>query len=674
MTISDHYTDPNELYLDESLGFEKVGMEAHLSDNADTWVQEVMQELMKQHPYLGQYDVIPEMTQVEGDKGYGFGYFTVSNKTETPPSEGGEALAANAGVTSIKVPIIIKEKKLAPFDVFLDKRPYPLTEERVRQAMFRPQLFDSTGTAPRATSMTEKLYPPGRNNAGLSGQGAVSTPAMKLGSAKPFLMEAIGETISSSDIKRVEENLSRNMKVATALAKNEATLPFMRYLAGLEPLETEDIAKVAAASIQPDVIMLTRSGDGYHLKMAASSAFSPEETVADRPTMQDLAGEDMVREVDSTGVSVISTDPVVRDVAEDSQAEKIERFGEYRVKAGDGKELLGWVFPTVIDFDGSSLPMTLFSNGSSAAMQSEIVGSLVGTGTNVIRGKMEGNGFFYRVTQDGSVIAFVPGRIVHPMKDPNGFGVVFESVLGERSTVRLVPGVKAITKIGDSEYAIPGDVQWLPFDGSALVKLMDDPEVFAKTAMSKEASSLVYLISDGHTWTFKGGCGLNKLASEDRTALQGHDALFLGCTLGLDELTAMRALAISGQQGQVKLAGCREIKTAHDRIEESRQRAKELWEVLPSRPNLFKEASTLEDATTVDKVLSIGFLNPENVATFIGYLPEIDRTVSKLAELLVAVRIGLKDVPEIAVKNAMERLDEVASALKALMYRASEPS
>ena len=101
MTITDHYTDPNELYLDESLRFEKVGMEAHLSDNADTWVQEVMQELMKQHPYLGQYDVMPEMTQVEGDKGYGFGYFTVTNKTETPPSEGGDALAANAGVSSV---------------------------------------------------------------------------------------------------------------------------------------------------------------------------------------------------------------------------------------------------------------------------------------------------------------------------------------------------------------------------------------------------------------------------------------------------------------------------------------------------------------------------------------------------------------------------------------------
>ena len=674
MTISDQYSDPNALYLDEELTFEKVGMEAHLSDNSDTWVQEVMQELMKQHPYLGQYDVMPEMTQVEGDKGYGFGYFTISNKTSTPPSQGGEALAAEAGVTTIRVPIIIKEKKLASFDVFLGEKPYPLSEERVRQAMFRPQLFDSTGLPPRPASMVDKLYPPGRQQAGSANRSSVSYPAMKLGAAKPYLMEAIGGTINQSDITRIENTLSNDMKVASALANNEATLPFMRYLATIDPVGANDVAKVASECIRPNVAMVYRSSDGYHLKTASSTAFSPEETIADRPTMSELAGPDMVREADSSGVSVVSTDPVVREIVEDSKVEKVDRFGEYRVKATDGKELLGWVFPTVLDFDGTQLPMSLFSNGSTAAMQDDIAGSFVGVGTNVIRGEPKGNGFFYRVTTDGSALAFVPGEIEHAMKDPNGFALSFKTVLGEQYKVRLVPGLKAITKIGDSEYAIPGDVQWLPFDGSALTKLMDDPELFSKTASAKQSSSLVKIISDGHTWSFTGGCGVTKLAAEETTGLEACDALFLSCALGMDEPTAMRALAMSGQRGSVKVAGCRTIKTAMEAIEESRERAKELWSALPSRPNLLKEASALEDATTVDKVLSIGFLNPENVATFIGYLPEIDRTISKLAELLVAIRLGLKDVPEIAVKNAMERLDEVATALKALMYRSSEPS
>jgi hypothetical protein len=674
-TVTDRFAESNPLYLDEPIEFEKVGMDARLSDNSDTWVQEVMQELMKQHPYLGQFDVMPEMTQVEGDKGYGFGYFAVQNRTEAPATPGGEALAAQAGVTSIKIPIIIKEQKLSTFDVFLQegKRPYPLTEERVRQAMFRPQLFDTTGKPPGATSMSGQLYPPGRSNTGIATHQSTSTPAMKLGSAKPrFLMEAIGQTINKTDIEKVSTILERNIKVAMALKANEATLPFMQYLAGLQPLESEQIAKVAAESIRPNVIMITRQGDGYHLKMAASNRFAPEETVADRATMSELAGEDMVKEVDSTGVSVVSTDPVVRDIAEDEKAEIIERFGEYRVKTLDGKEVMGWVFPTVLDFDGTQLPMVLFSNGSAASMQEAIAGSFVGAGANVIRGRMKGNGFFYRITSEGTALAFVPGKVLHPFADENGQGVIFESVLGEQARVRLVAGLKAITKIGEGEYAIPGDVRWLPFDGSALVKLMDSPETFSKVASVKQATKMVTIISDGETWSFKGGCGLAKLAHEDTTGLMAPDAMFLGCTLGMDERTALRALGISGQRGQVKVAGCREIQTVHDRYKESQERAKNMWDNLPPRYNLFKEAASLEDATTVDKVLSIGFLNPENVSTFVGYLPEIDQTVSKLAEILVAVRLGLKDIPEVAVKNAMERLDEVAASLKALMYRAAE--
>ena len=679
---TDRFVDSNPLFLDEPLVFEKTGMDANLSDNSDTWVQEVMQELMKQHPYLGQFDVMPEMTQVEGDKGYGFGYFKVQSRTANPTSPGGEAMSRQNGVASIKIPIIIKENKLSTFDVFLTdvtsgsesgvKRPYPLTEERVRQAMFRPQLFDAIGSPPGTTSISDQLYPPGRSSTGMATQQSTSTPAMKLGSAKPkYLMEAIGQTINRTDIERLSQQLEQNMKVAMALKSNDATLPFMQFIAGLEPLEPKDIAKVASESIQPNVMMLTRAADGYHLKMANSNMYSPEEVVGDRASMSDLAGEDMVKEVDATGASVVSTDPVVRDLVEDERAEVIERFGEWRVKSMDGKEIMGWVFPTVLDFDGTQLPMNLFSNGSEAAMQDKICGSFVGVGANVIRGRMKGNGFFYRITTEGKAIAFVPGKVVHPFADPNGQGVVFESVLGERTRVRLVPGLKAITKIGSDEYAIPGDVRWLPFDGSALTKLMSEPGAFAKVASVKQASQAVTIISDGHTWSFRGP-SLNKLAHEDRVGLSATDAMFLGCTLGMDELTSMRALSIAGQRGQVKIAGCRQIRPIREMYKESQARAKELWSKLPPRYNLLKEAASLEDATTVDKVLSIGFLNPENVATFVHYLPEIDRTVSKLAEILVAVRIGLKDIPEIAVKNAMERLDEVATALKGLMYNAAE--
>ena len=85
-----------------------------------------------------------------------------------------------------------------------------------------------------------------------------------------------------------------------------------------------------------------------------------------------------------------------------------------------------------------------------------------------------------------------------------------------------------------------------------------------------------------------------------------------------------------------------------------------------------KEAATLQDVSTVDKVLSIGFINPENVDMFVGFIPDFEETIQKLAQLLVGARMGLPDIPESALKSSMERMDEVLDGLKKLVYRSNE--
>ena len=74
----------------------------------------------------------------------------------------------------------------------------------------------------------------------------------------------------------------------------------------------------------------------------------------------------------------------------------------------------------------------------------------------------------------------------------------------------------------------------------------------------------------------------------------------------------------------------------------------------------------LEDPTAVDKVLSVGFINPENISIFAGYIPEFESVIRKLAELLVATRMGLHTVDEGALQRAMVHLDKVVAGLKTL--------
>lgn len=103
---------------------------------------------------------------------------------------------------------------------------------------------------------------------------------------------------------------------------------------------------------------------------------------------------------------------------------------------------------------------------------------------------------------------------------------------------------------------------------------------------------------------------------------------------------------------------------------EARQQATKLASALPDKTLMLKEAADIDDPLAVDKVLSLGFMTPENFTTFVEYLPEFEEAVQKLSHLLIAVRLGLPDVPEQSVSNAVKRLEEVIVTLRGLAFRA----
>ena len=89
------------------------------------------------------------------------------------------------------------------------------------------------------------------------------------------------------------------------------------------------------------------------------------------------------------------------------------------------------------------------------------------------------------------------------------------------------------------------------------------------------------------------------------------------------------------------------------------------------RKDLVKEAAVIPDPTAVDTVLSLGFLNAENLGIFISYLPKIDEAQEKICELLLASRLGLKNIPVPALEKAMRTVEEVLEGLHQLAFTAS---
>ena len=60
------------------------------------------------------------------------------------------------------------------------------------------------------------------------------------------------------------------------------------------------------------------------------------------------------------------------------------------------------------------------------------------------------------------------------------------------------------------------------------------------------------------------------------------------------------------------------------------------------------------------------FINPENLSTFIGYIPNLEEAAEKLAEMLLYSYLGMKELPEGAVEHAMKGMEEVLVGLKSL--------
>jgi hypothetical protein len=113
-------------------------------------------------------------------------------------------------------------------------------------------------------------------------------------------------------------------------------------------------------------------------------------------------------------------------------------------------------------------------------------------------------------------------------------------MMGAPAKIRFAPGSREIIKTGPEEYTLPADVRWAPL--STAIALMEDPNTFAKVAFLKDIHSVVKIVSDRSTWSFKSGPGLNKIAHRWREGLTGENAMFIACSFGMDPGTAARAL------------------------------------------------------------------------------------------------------------------------------------
>lgn len=664
-----------------------------LPDDASTWPTEILQEVYKQIPYVSDYALDVHMDRVESERGFGFGHVEVKSKTEIQPRPEAEE---QVGVRTVRIPIIVKDKELLPLDILVadDAKMFPLTEHRIRQALFRPQVFDIAARPPGDQSMVAQLYPPSRAGGGAFGgigkigsaepslaeevQKALGvktttvgdtgtktkdlmkssatnipnssiptsrgasvkemTPVFKTGS----ILEAIRSSVNPSDLLDMGDGLTQ------LLMKNASARNAIELISQFDVGVSEKIASSLPHMIRPDVVQIAR-GDWpgeYTVKAASRQYWSVFEEEIDRGTLIQRFGEKIATDVDLSGAVTISGGENGADASLQT-ARIISQPGTYKVMDTMGRELLGVVFPNLIDpANGKAMPSALFFNGSQTAYQADIVGTNVGDVTGLINGPAAGYGVFVFAGDEG-MAATLPVEV----KGGTPGGYLIEKADGTTLT-----------------YDAPSDAQFVPLHKSDAVTLVSSTD--AAAVLGKQASEYVTLRAAGYDSFSLSGGSVDKLASEQREWIGIDEALFLMGGLGLTPDSATEKIAEAvGTNAPVTFAS-EGFALMEERNDESMKTAQAKMPSFPKlRRSLVKEAESISDPMAVDTILSLGFVNPDNMYTFVTYLPQMELTQSRLCEMLVASRLGLQAVPTNALERTVRTLEEVIQGLKVLAFQ-----
>ena len=822
-----------QLFHDQDLPvfvFEK-NAEVMLPEDPNAWPNEILQELFKQVSYIADFNTHVVIDRADAEKGFAFGHIEVSSKSESPAGAP-PAQEQAAGIKHARIPIIVRERKLAPFDIMLtdDSKIIPLTESRLRQVMFRPQMFDVTSKTPGDISMIGQLYPPYRQNYGFGGGGSIANIGMgktgeaekeaganrmlrisskalrltggdaskipenlrqafgtavaklqrraakvsggfggwvktrggqeterkaqalkdrfgKTGSKKPTsahfrsmgLNDAdarsmadnwhkIAPTLTDSDLKSFHDafvkhdaggktaakkchctgdvckcgccgamgkkasvlqsilptiNESDYQRLATELSEPDVKLAFaanpscagsLAILSQYRPMPMSKRAEAIVQSLAYDVAQATRNDDGtYRLKVASHHMWMPLSRDIDRGELVGLLGVKTALAVDQTGgVTVAEGADVGAESSEASRPEPIKDFGLYRVETTDGRQLVGYVFPNLMDVDGTSLPLAVFTNGSEYSLQSDICGVRSGDGQAIPEGPPRGHGMLFRVLPNGKAEATVPITIQASLEAGEGVQFMATSFSGDRVRLAPAPNVKSMTAVPGGAVLIPDDMQWLTLEGAKTVELVSNCEDAGQKEAAAQREFGIEIRSGGSDSFSCSGHPLEKLSRDQTDQLSLDDAAFLLAGYGVQPEYAFKKLAESVGAGHpVSVMTGRLVKTAAERLDASVQTGQQLLDLMPQlkQPFLVKEAASLPDSTAVDTVLSLGFLNAENIIEFLKALPTLDESQEHLCTLLLATRLGQREIPVSALEKAIRATEQVIEGLRVLAFQ-----
>lgn len=633
--------------LNQPLTF-KAEMEKSASyempQDTNVWDEEVLKHLHEEHPELTESSFEVVFKKVDKKKGYGYGFVSMGK-------EG-----------AVKIPIIIKEYQMYPLDVMLyEKQAAPLTPETVQEIVSSTELGK---VAPKpeepfayvGPNITDRVYP-----------GLYSSFRPGLGGRVASYKYAAALGVSDDELNELTVRLGGRQYVSLLAEIGVSAEQAKGFKERLE----KDASAVCAWAQSPMKEVLKKAAVATKIPEPNPDAVPPGQA---HPLVEAL----IARPEPAKGWG------------------PVERYGKYDVQGISGHDYRGEVFPTVMDFDLKKQDLMIFSGGilvddhlapmvagakkaeprvsyGYSALQQLIAGrpcvadkELVNApeGSSDCHASKGDTGFFY--VQKGSArIAFIPVTVLsrsvaHESRETNmrnesgevvtvrrNFEIVKMAVrdsFGRSYTVVINPQAVNVQRVGDL-VMMPACTKFQSLPGK-MVRLKSDPP--AATAPMAKTAVVRFLGAD--SYSVEADWASDWAREGDR---REKIAAYLGEFYSKESLERVFEAAKTASKLVISGPKLIEKTAAASKYEGAEKIARDLTKI----------AAGLPDPALVDTVLSLQFINKDNVNKFISFLPHFEKAASHLADLLIASRIGL-GVEEYPIKAAMENMMEVISDLR----------
>lgn len=663
-------TLPTNLFA-EAPEMQDISM-TRLNEDSNLWPEELIQKFKERIPDSHSLSIITKFVKIDDETGTATGSLEISN-----------------GKAKITVPVIIKEFNLYPMDVFMaNGKLLPLTPDYFNQILNpsadpfkRLEEYPNYGGMGRFDdgNLWNATYPP-------------SLGRYAYASAGYPILDSISDTI---DPKEMWDYLKSNPSVAANFAQN-GQAEIVEKLANLNMGEfSQSRDNLIPKNINvlmkngPNKYTILSNNDKIFNPMIKSHSSSSLLLRNDDGVSSDICSftKDDLNEVDQNGEKFIFRQEI--PTAGDNGGPYIEEgvhvpvqhaveCGHFVIRKHNGVEVLGLVIPTVKKLTGEETANKLFIGKTCWALQPSIAGRVAENCDyfpeicDISPGQ---TGVFVRKTGDRKIEATVPLTVKSVVVDGvtklscydlTGIPVKINYDI-DCSFTNIVPPIQVEGSCKDF-FTIPAKIyHWVPLSDmvEATSNLMD----FAvKTAALKKTASPVKVIPTGYgMYSIR---GIDKYASEaglNAQMLNKPEATFMLLSLGFPHTKIASVFSTATRHGQATIHNLNRPMLYSEKVAQDQAKLQKLANFVGKlKSNLIKEASFMDDSQSVDALLSLNFITPDNVNKFIAKLPALKTAISHLASLLIASRLGIKEIPEQAAGSAMTRLIEVVNGLEAL--------